>query len=68
MFGADPNVSWWDGLAAFNDVTYFVRWRQLETVEDGKVDVVNNESNNNGRNIDQPVKCSIVEYLSWDAQ
>jgi len=61
-------VSWWYGLAALNDLTYFVRWRQLESVEDGKVDVVNNESNKNGRNIDQPVNGSIVEYLSWDAQ
>jgi len=67
-YGTDTNLSWWDGLAALNDVTYFVRWRQLETVEDGKVDVVNNESNKNGRNIDQPVNCSIVEYFSWDAQ
>lgn len=66
FFGVDPKESRWDALAALNDVTYFVWWRQLETVEDWKVDVVNNDSNNNGRNIDQPVNCSMIVYLSWD--
>jgi hypothetical protein len=33
----------------------------METVKERKLDVVDNDSNKNGRNIDQPGNCSIVE-------
>jgi hypothetical protein len=64
--GLIPTNVFCDELFALTGLTYFVRWSQLEIVEDGKIDVVNNDSDNNGRHIDQPIKCSMVVYFRWN--